>query len=126
MIELTIYEMINAEPVLNKLLNVSFNGKKAFVISRLLKQIADEEKMYNEARVEILKKYADKDENGNPVVINDDISMTTEARECAVKEIEELLGTKIQITSNKIPLEWLEDIEMTPLEAINWAAFIEE
>ena len=126
MIELTIYEMINAEPVLNKLLNVSFNGKKAFVISRLLKQIADEEKMYNEARVEILKKYADKDENGNPIVVNDDISMTTEARECAVKEIEELLGTKIQITSNKIPLEWLEDIEMTPLEAINWAAFIEE
>lgn len=126
MIELTIYEMINAEPVLNKLLNVSFNGKKAFVISRLLKQIADEEKMYNEARVEILKKYADKDENGNPIVVNDDISMTTEARECAVKEIEELLGTKIQITSNKIPLEWLEDVEMTPLEAINWAAFIEE
>lgn len=126
MIELTIYEMINAEPVLNKLLNVSFNGKKAFVISRLLKQIADEEKMYNEARVEILKKYADKDENGNPIVVNDDISMTTEARECAVKEIEELLSTKIQINSNKIPLEWLEDVEMTPLEAINWTAFIEE
>ena len=54
---------------------------------------SEEYAKYNNLRLSILAKYAKKDENGNPIITNDQVNIPQEAIQDASKEVETLMVT---------------------------------
>ena len=122
-----IQDILAAKPVLDKLMHSNFSGKKAFTIARMMKKIQAEMELYEESRTNLIQKYAERDEQGELKV--DEQGMIHVAPEqifdCNA-ELIELAMAEINLDCAAIPYEWLEEVEMTPEEAISIEAFIEE
>ena len=121
-----VQDILAARPMLTRLTQSSFTGKKAFVIARLLRQIQNEMETYDNSRESIIQKYANRDENGELIVSEEGMIHVAPEKiaDCNV-ELIELAMTEINLDSNLIPFEWLEEIEMTPEEAMAIEAFVE-
>ena len=63
MIEIKLGEIMSSMDTMQKLANVSFKGKTAFQIARILKKLDDEIKTFNDTRSTLIQKYGVKDEN---------------------------------------------------------------
>lgn len=124
---ITIAQLLDAEKPLNKLTETSFSGRKAFTIARMLKKLQAEEETYNTSRIELIKKYADKDESGE-VKVDDEgnIHVSNENMSDFNKEFTELITTELEVDFQKIPIDWLDDVELTPIEVQALEPFIEE
>ena len=126
MIEVTVGQIVNAIPVLNKLLERSFLGRQAFVIARLIREIHKEGETFEEARVALIKKYAEKDENGELIVTADgNVHISKEDLDCCNEELAKLQNTIIEINAEKVPIDWLEDVDLTLAEATVLESFVE-
>ena len=66
------------------------SGKVNYQISKNIKPYNDEIEAYDEARKAIVKKYANLDENGEPVVIGDNYDVPNEKLKDFEREIKEL------------------------------------
>lgn len=122
-----IQDILVANGTLNKLMHANFTGKKAFTIARMLKKIQAEMDLYDETRNNIIQKFANRDENGELIVSEEGMIHVAPEKiaECNI-ELIELANTEITLDCNPIPFEWLEEVEMTPEEAMGIEAFIEE
>lgn len=116
MINVNLYNIISSSSVFTKMLNQEFNGKQAFIISRLLKAISEESAFFNKIREDMLKKYADKNTQGEYIVNNGVIQISEENKQKFTKELDELLNTSCSLNAEPIPFEWLEEIKLTPTE----------
>lgn len=126
MIEVTVGQIANAIPILNKLLERSFLGRQAFVIARLIREIHKEGGTFEEARVALIKKYAEKDENGEVVVTADgNVHISKENLDYCNEELTKLQNTIVEINAEKVPINWLEDIDLTLMEATVLEPFVE-
>ena len=108
MINVNLYNIISSSSVFTKMLNQEFNGKQAFIISRLLKAISEESASFNKIREDMLKKYADKNTQGEYIVNNGVIQISEEHKQKFTKELDELLNTSCSLNAEPIPFEWLE------------------
>ena len=115
-----------AQSTLSRLSGQSFRGRAAFVIAKLAKAINMEMEDFNAARDAILIKYADKDENNEPIIDNGQVHLSDENLTICNKEIQELLATEVEINSSPLAAEWFDDIDITPGEVEVLMAFIEE
>ena len=111
---------------LQKLSQQDFKAKLAWSIARLLKAAEVEVQAFNEARMNLITKYGEKDENdelitdekGNCKIIPDNVSTFN-------AELNELLASEIEINANKINFELLEDLDFTPSDIAVLEPFIE-
>lgn len=127
MISVKLLDIIDASPILRKLAESTFSGAVAFKIVRLIKACEAELQTFEESRHKIIKKYGEKDENGELKIFdNQQIRVKEEYREICATSLNELLNTEIELNANKIPVESLEQIDITPNELIKIEAFIEE
>lgn len=118
-------QILSAETILNKLVSEEFNGKQSFIIYKTLKAVNKEIEDFNEARQKLIYKYAKKDENGELIVVDDSVSFNGEEAKIFQEEIQDLLTAEVEIICNKIPVDWLEKIQLTPQEIFSIEAFIE-
>ena len=103
MIKVKISELLNSTETLQKLAQKDFKAKLAWSIARLLKSAETEIQSFNETRMNLIKKYGEKDEkyevitdeNGNCKIVPDSISTFT-------AELNELMDTEVEINGNKL------------------------
>ena len=126
MITVKILDLVNSTETLQKLAKQNFKAKLAWTLARLLKAAEGEIQGYNEARLNLIKKYGEKDESGELI--------TDEKGNCKIlpesltnfnTELNELLESEVEINSNKINFALLEDINFTPTEMSLLEPFIE-
>lgn len=126
MIKVTITDILNGTEILQKLSNTGLRAKLAWQVSRLLKAVDKEVQEFNEARMELIKKYGEKDESGE--LITDEkgnCKIATTSTDTFTAELNELVESEIEINANKIKMDDLENIDFTPSEMIALEPFID-
>lgn len=126
MIKVKISDLLNSTETLQKLAQKDFKAKLAWEIARLLKAAEGEIQQFNETRMNLIKKYGEKDENGELV--------TDEKGNCRIQnevlnqftvELNELVDSEVEINANKISLKLLEEIDFTPADMAALEPFVE-
>ena len=126
MITSTLEQLLNSTDGLKGLSQKQLKARSAYAVSKILKAADAEMTTFNDTRMELIKKYGEKDENGelkrdeqDNVHIVDDMLPTFN------KELQELLNTSVDINANKIRIEDIGDVEFTPAEMAQLDEFIE-
>lgn len=126
MIKVKISELLNSTETLQKLSQKDFKAKLAWSISRLLKAAEAEIQAFNDTRINLIKKYGDKDENGELVTDeNGNCKIDNASVEEFNKEFNELINTEVEINANKLTFDMLENIDFTPSEMAILEPFVE-
>lgn len=120
----SIYDIISASPIFTKILQHEFTGKQSFMISRVLRALNTETKSFNKIREEVLKKYAETDDAGEMIVSEGNVKIRDGEMEAFQKEINELLYAELDIDVKPIPVDWLDDVKLTPQEMIILEPFV--
>jgi hypothetical protein len=119
--------MIDSIPTLRELSNKSLKSKVAFRVARLLKAVQAESETFETARINLVKQYAAKDENGE---IKTDENGNTFIEPAHIAdfnaELKELLENTITINGDKLSLDDLGDETFTPQQMLSFGAFLEE
>lgn len=102
------------------------SGKVNYQISKNIKSYNDEIEAYDEARKAIVKKYANLDENGEPVVIGDNYDVPNEKLKDFEREIKELGEQEVNTAWKMIKLDDLESAGLAPIDYYNLDFMIEE
>lgn len=127
MIKIKLGDLINSTEVLQKLSQTEMKAKLAWSVTRLLKAADKEMQEFNETRMNLIKKYGEKDENGELVTDDKNNCKIPEANLAQFSsELNELIDEEIEVNANALSLEALEDKEFTPAEMSVLEPFIEE
>jgi len=113
---------------LNKLIDKEINIKTSYKLSKLFKQLANEYNIFEENRMKLINKYAEKDEIGNVRVNmeNNSVFIIDNNKEKFNKEINELVNIEVEIFIEKIRLDDLGDIKVSPRDLFNLDFLFEE
>ena len=127
MIKIKLNDVVNATETLNKIMQQSFKGSLAFKIARLARELDKEMQTFNTERQKIIQKYGEKDENGELIVdekglINFDKTNLKEINE----EFNSLLNTELEINADKLPMNSIDNFEITPQEMLQIEVFFED
>jgi hypothetical protein len=126
MIKVKISDLINSTETLQKLSQQDFKAKLAWSIARLLKSAEVEIQEFNTTRMNLIKKYGEKDENGELITDeNGNCKIEQNSVDAFSTELNELINTEVEINANKIKVEQLEEINFTPSEMAILEPFIE-
>lgn len=126
MIKVKISDLLNGTDALKKLSETELKAKLAWQVGRLLKAADAEIQSFNEARLNLIKKYGEKDENGELITDeNDNCKITQESISDFTNELNELVESEIEINANKININSLGDKEFTPSEISQLEVFID-
>lgn len=127
MIQVTLNDILNNAEIFRELSAKALPVKTAFKIARLIRELNKENTTFDESRRQIIEKFAERDENGRiKQTPEGNIQLQQDKIEECNNELVELLNTTIEINVDKINIDALGDIELTPAQMINLEAFIEE
>lgn len=127
MITVKISDIVNSTEILQKLAQQNFKAKLALSIARLLKKAEEEIQTFNSTRIDLIKKYGTKGEDGELVTDEEgNCKIAPDSIETFNKELTELLNTEIEINANKIDVNMLDDCDFTPSEIAALEPFLEE
>ena len=119
MINVTMMDIVNSVPVFEQVVGQEINGRLAFKLARLVRELDKELKLFHEERTKLIQHYAEKDENGEIKVDENSNAMIPDdsIMECNQK-IQELLDTTIEVNADKIPMELLDMLSISPQQAL--------
>ena len=127
MIKIKLNDIVNATETFNKIMQQSFKGSLAFKIARLARELDKEMQTFNTERQKIIQKYGEKDENGELIV---DEKGLVKFNKTNIKEINEefnsLLNTELEINADKLPMDSIDNFEITPQEMLQIEVFFED
>lgn len=126
MIKVKISDLLNSTETLQKLAQKDFKAKLAWSIARLLKSAEAEIQGFNDTRMNLIKKYGEKDENGE--LVTDDKGNCKIGNDVLAEfsvELNELINEEVEINANKIKMELLEDLDFTPSDMAALEPFVE-
>ena len=125
MIILTLKEILNAVPFLREISNKEFPSSTAFKIARLIRELDKELELFEIERTKIIYKNCEKDNNGNPVLLEGgNIKLLEHKIEEVTTELNTLLKNQVEINAEKIPILAFNSIELTQEQAINLEAIV--
>lgn len=127
MIRVDLKTILNASETFNKIMQQSFNGSLAFKIARLARELNKEMETFNTERQKLLNKYCAKDENGE-LKVNEQGNVTILPENITVfnDEFSALLATEVEINADKLPMDRIDDFEITPQQMLDLEIFFEE
>lgn len=127
MINVTLNDILNSSETFREISTKSVPVKTAFRIARLIRELDKENVTFDESRRKIIEKYAERDENGGMKQTDEGnvILQQDKINECN-SEMLDLLNTEIEINVDKLHVDDLGDIELTPAQTLSLEAFIEE
>lgn len=126
MIEIKIQDLLNSTDALQKLSKMNLKARLAWQVAKLLKVVDEEMQDFNKTRIEVIRKYGNKDENGELI--------TDEKGNCKVegenlvsftKELNELTDTMLSLNVNRLKIKELEELDFTPTEMVQLEPFID-
>jgi len=117
MIRVELKDILEGQEVLHKLSNEQVPGRVAFRIGRLLKKLEESLGTYNEVRINILQKYAMRDENGE-YKFNDknEYQFDNDNLKLFIDEMNKLISEEVEIEADPIDFSDIENINFTPSE----------
>ena len=127
MIETTVASLITIKPVLQQLANTEMPARESFKILRMLKNIDKEYEVIESTQRKMLEAYGEKDENGN--YIPDEhggLKIKMDCMTVFTEEMNSLLATKVELDCNKLSLDLLDKMYLTPNQLLKMEDFIEE
>ena len=126
MINITLEQLVNSTEGLRGLSQKSLKARPAYSIAKILKAAEAEITSFNETRMNLIRKYGEKDEN-NELKSDDNgnVRIPPEVLDDFNKELQELLGTEVEINANKIRIDDIGDVEFTAAEMAQLDDFIE-
>jgi len=101
---------------LNKLIDKEISIKTSYKLSKLTKRLIDEHSIYEKNRMKLINKYAEKDADNN-IIINKEDNSTTMIGENKInfnKEFTELINIEMELEFEKIKLDDLGEISISP------------
>jgi len=106
---------------LNKLIDKEISIKTSYKLSKLTRNLMNEYKLYEDNRVKLINKYAEKDEIGNVKINKEDntIIILDVNRDKFNNEFVELINIDIEIEFEKIRLDDLGDVMISPRDLLN-------
>lgn len=125
MIEVKVADLLNSIDAIKNLMTYPIKSRVAYQIARLAREIDNEYKIFDEARVNLIKKYGKKDENGELIVSENGQWTVDENIEEFNKEFEELTETPLQINADRINLDSL-NCDLSPETMMKLMPFIED
>lgn len=126
MIKVKLEDLVNATDGLKGLSQKQLKARCAYAVGKILKSADAEIQSFNETRMELIKKYGEKDENGElKTEENGNVHIPPEGLNDFSKELRELLDTEIEISANKIKMDDIGEVEFTPAEMAQLENFIE-
>lgn len=126
MIKVKLEDLVNATDGLKGLSQKQLKARCAYAVGKILKSADAEIQSFNETRMELIKKYGEKDENGElKTEENGNVRIPPEGLNDFSKELRELLDTEVEISANKIKMDDLGNVEFTPAEMAQLENFIE-
>jgi len=126
MIKIKLSNVVNATETFNKIMQQSFKGSLAFKIARLARELDKEMQTFNEERQKIIQKYGNKDENGELIIDeNGNVKFDNANIEEINQEFNSLLETELEINADKLPMDSIDNFEITPQEMLNIEIFFE-
>lgn len=118
MIKVTMEEIVNTQEALQELSQHVMNGKIAFQIARLIRELNKEYQTFYETRTTLLKKYGSSNEDNTFTIPNAKIKDFNQ-------EMEKILKEEIEINAELIPQNVLESISFTPDQIVKLFPLIE-
>lgn len=124
---MNIITLLNAAQALNQINDTKISSRLAYKIMKFYKSVETEEEFYNKKRMEIVETYAQKDDNGQPVVDNNGIIKIIEDKMVdANRAMIELNGTEVTAPDIRFALSELEELKLSVKDMFALDAFIEE
>ena len=118
--------LLDTKSIFDKIGQVKIAPRLAYKIMKFYKSVEVEEEFYNNKKNEIIALYAEKDENGQPIVENNIVKIVKDKIVDANKAMFELNNTEVETPSIKFTLDELEGIELSVADMYTLDAFIEE
>lgn len=125
MINVKMSDILNASEMLTKISGYKVSGKYAFAIARLVREVEKEMQTFESIRMELIRKYADKDEDGELVVNDGNVHLSEENIVLCNAELAESLGQNVELNANPLKYDWFDEIEITAGEAAALEPFME-
>lgn len=127
MINVTLNDVINSTETFNAIMSQSFKGSLAFKIARLVRELSKELETFNGERQKLLEKYCVKDENGR-LKSNEDGTVQIEQNKINDfnEEFTALLNTEIEINASKLPIDNIDDFNVSPQQMLTIEKFFED
>ena len=126
MIKVSIKDLIGSTEALQKLASMELKAKTSWQIGRILKSADTEIQSFNETRMNLIKKYGEKDENGE--LMTDDkgnCRILEEGVKEFTSELNDLITQEVELNANKVAVEDLDGKEFTPAEMAQLEMFID-
>ena len=123
MIKVTLNDIITNNNLFREIHSKPMPARTAFKVARLIRELDKENEMFDKQRIDIVTRYAKRNENGeenNQVLIDDDKMQQFQ------DEFNALLDTEVEVNAEKLDIEDLGDIELTPKQIMNLEKFINE
>lgn len=126
MITISLGQLLNSAEGLRGLSQKPLKARCAYAVGKILKAADSEMSSFNEARMNLIRKYGEKDENGElKSDENGNVHIISESLATFNSELQELLDTNVEINANKIKMDDIGEVEFTPSEMTQLDAFIE-
>lgn len=124
-------EIINSQSTLAELNNCKgLSSVTAYRIAKNIKVIDEELKVYNDQRVKLLEELANKDEEGKPIIKEEngmkEYDLSKENKVKLQEEIDKLLDEEVNIDIKKVSLEQLDRAGLSPAQLSTIEYMIEE
>jgi len=127
MIKIKLNDVVNATETFNKIMQQSFKGSLAFKIARLARELDKEMQTFNTERQKIIQKYGEKDENGELIIDeNNNVKFNKTNLAEINQEFNSLLDTDLEINADKLPMDSIDNFEITPQEMLQIEVFFED
>lgn len=125
--KITINEMMGLNVTLGELAETKMSTVLAYKLARISKKVRNELETAEEKRMEVIGPFLEKDENGNPIVLEtNEYKLIDGKRADVTKELQTFFATEIETDIPTITLEELEELQLTTIQMENLMKVIKE
>ena len=124
MIKVKISDLLNGTEALQKLAGTDLKAKVAWQVGKLIKAAEAEMQSFNTTRVELIKKYGEKNESGE--LITDDegnCKINGEKVTDFSNELNDLINQEVELNASKLNMDEIGDVNFTPTEMVGLEPF---
>jgi len=127
MIKVKNIEVVNSVMALKSILSKEIDIETSFEISLIVKEIQNVVDTYNESIQKLQDKYSKKDKNGKPIVVNgNQLEFGDGDKEKLEEEVEKLRNIEVSINADKIKLDNMKGIKVSPSVMTNLMFLIDK
>ena len=124
MIKVKLIDLLNSAGVLQRLTTIDFKAKTSWQLYKLISAAEKEIGTFQDTRMKVVQKYAEKDENGEPIVNENEYKIAEGQMDAFTNEINELLMSEVELNVSPIPLEDLDAADFKPTEMVIMEPFL--